>query len=49
MLTVTEDTKKETTSRWDKIPEVIQQMILKLLSVNDSTFARAPVRHTYKY
>lgn len=36
------DTKKETFNGWDKIPEVIQQMILKLSSVNNSSFAPGP-------
>jgi hypothetical protein len=38
----TDDTKKDSMGGWDKIPDVIQQMILKLLSVNDSALAPGP-------
>lgn len=37
----TKESKKEISNRWEKIPDIIQQMILKLSSVNDISFAPA--------
>jgi hypothetical protein len=37
-----DDSKKDSHNSWDKIPDVIQQMILKLSAVNDSVFAPGP-------
>jgi hypothetical protein len=37
------DTKKEQINGWDKIPEVLQQMIIKLSSTNDECFPSGPV------
>jgi hypothetical protein len=39
---VNPDDKKDSTGGWDKIPEIIQSMILKLSSTNDSAFAPGP-------
>ncbi len=36
------DNKKDSTGGWDKNPETIQSMILKLSSTNDSAFALNP-------
>jgi len=37
------DTKKDSVNGWDKIPEVLQQMIIKLSSTNDECFPSGPV------
>jgi len=37
------DTKKEQINGWDKIPEVLQQMIIKLSSTNDECFPSGPM------
>jgi len=37
-----DDTKKDSSNSWDKIPEVLQQMILKLSSTNDEHFPIDP-------
>jgi hypothetical protein len=37
------DTKKDSVNGWDKIPEVLQQMIIKLSSTNDECFPSRPV------
>ncbi len=37
-----DDPKKDSTSGWDKIPEVIQHMIVKLSSVTDTAFVPSP-------
>jgi hypothetical protein len=37
-----EDTKRDSSNSWDKIPEVLQQMILKLSSTNDEHFPSGP-------
>jgi hypothetical protein len=42
--------KKDSPGGWDKIPEIIQSMILKLSSTNDSTFPPpAPQKVIYKF
>jgi len=40
--TATEDAKKEHSSGWDKIPEVVQQMILKLSATLDDVLPTTP-------
>ncbi len=42
LIEIPDDSKKDSMSGWDKIPDVIQQMILKISSMNDSTFAPGP-------
>jgi len=37
-----EDTKKDSSNSWEKIPDVLQQMILKLSSTNDEHFPIGP-------
>ncbi len=39
---ISDDPKKDSMSGWDKIPDVIQQMILKISSMNNSSFAPGP-------